>query len=169
MAKQSHDREDLLRDAHVMTFRGRVFADGVEIFLGFRAAGQASLYWDQDPVFQFNSSGELRRLYLGGVRYASESRELVELGAPTSKPTSPPEADSRRLVLQRRRVDRSVQATIQATWELCRSSLGELLVGGEHDRWEVVGESDEDFIERSRAWLDGLAVPLQAAQSPGLS
>ena len=80
MARETHDREDLFRDGTQMPIRGRIDLDGTEIVIGFRKCGSASLYWDQDPVFQFNALHQLRRVYFRGIRYAAENGVLNQLG-----------------------------------------------------------------------------------------
>ena len=68
MARHAQDREDLLREATALVPRVmlRVSMRGApcEVFAGFRA-GAVSLYFDADPVYHFNSEGELRRAFVG--------------------------------------------------------------------------------------------------------
>lgn len=47
--------------------------------MGFRSAGQFSLYCDQDPVFQFNAQSQLRRVYYQGRKLKAEQGSLMEL------------------------------------------------------------------------------------------
>ena len=65
MAKDAHDREDLLRDATGYVHRVEfTIPDRDElVFCGFRQCGAFSLYWTQADVLQFNSAGELRRAF----------------------------------------------------------------------------------------------------------
>ncbi len=47
-----------------------------EFFIGQRSDGGWSLYFDEQPVLQFNSRDELRRLFCGGERYAAAGGSL---------------------------------------------------------------------------------------------
>ena len=83
MAIEESDREDLMREA--IRYRDRVlltsksWGENVELFAGRRVNGEVSVYWTSEEVFQFNSAGELRRLFYYNKRYAAENRKLVEL------------------------------------------------------------------------------------------
>ena len=65
MAKDAHDREDLLKDATAYSHRIELKLDGVDeaVFCGFRDGGALSFYWTPDDVFQFNFDRELRRAF----------------------------------------------------------------------------------------------------------
>jgi len=68
MAREIHEREDLLRDATALLPRAQLqvsFGDRTEdVFVGFRAGGALSLYFGSDPVYHFNSQSQLRRAYV---------------------------------------------------------------------------------------------------------
>ena len=73
MAKDTEDREDLLRDGtqfprrlELELFEQALQVDDAHVttvFCGFRENGAFSVYWGQDTVIQFNTSGELRRAF----------------------------------------------------------------------------------------------------------
>lgn len=80
MARETHEREDLLRDARNLTPRAQIrIREGDRespIFFGFR--GDAlSLYFDSDPVYQFNSAGELRRAFVDDLVIKAVEGRLV--------------------------------------------------------------------------------------------
>ena len=81
MARESQDRENLLRDATAFVTRVqlRVPIAGVdsEVFVGFRANGAVSYYFDQDPVYHFNQHGELRRAFSAGVLIKADQGYLA--------------------------------------------------------------------------------------------
>lgn len=93
MAIENQRREDLLRDA--TTYPKRILfkttspasppsvstptEDCQELFLGFRADGGWSIYFDEDPVYQFNSIHQLRRAYCLGQRYEAANGKLLHL------------------------------------------------------------------------------------------
>jgi hypothetical protein len=70
MALEEQDREDLLRDGRAMPLRGECTLSGSQVVIGFRSAGQLSLYCGPDPVFQFNAEQKLRRAFFQGRRFA---------------------------------------------------------------------------------------------------
>ncbi|NOZ40120.1 MAG: hypothetical protein GXP24_07830 [Planctomycetes bacterium] len=83
MASKSQDREDLLRDATAFTTRVQLQVSSGErsevVFAGFRAGGAASFYFDQDPVYHFNSAGQLRRAFVDDYLVKAEAGRLVRL------------------------------------------------------------------------------------------
>jgi len=83
MASQSQDRENLLRDATAFVTRVQLqFSRGERsevVFVGFRTGGAASFYFDQDPVYHFNTTGQLRRAFVDDVLVKAEAGQLVRL------------------------------------------------------------------------------------------
>lgn len=140
MAKETHDREDLLRDGMAMIHRGQTIIDGKEVFVGYRADGQASLYWDQDPVFQFNSSSELRRVYIDGVKLLAQQRQLLILKRHASAPS-----------LRELSSDAVMQRLDQ-----CLEKLAALPGSAEEAGWQTVGQDTDDFHRRVREWAKEL-------------
>ncbi len=158
MAKKIADREDLLRDGVQMKVRGRTYIEGHEVFVGFRSEGQVSLYWDQDPVFQFNSDYELRRVFYSGQRFAAYNGELVCL---TSTADSP-ESSVLRLELQRTSAAH-VKDDIVACFERIRSQL----LTTSDITWQCVGvDSSNSFVELVASFLSSIATPPAIAQVP---
>lgn len=49
------------------------------VIVGFKRTGALSVYFDQDPVFQFDTEGRLRRAYRGGLLYRTQGNTLAEL------------------------------------------------------------------------------------------
>ncbi|MGE0755478.1 MAG: hypothetical protein AB7F89_12360 [Pirellulaceae bacterium] len=68
MARREQDREDILREATALVERVEFQLPGSPdpIVVGFRRNGCASFFVGADPVIQFNSHGELRRMYFEG-------------------------------------------------------------------------------------------------------
>jgi hypothetical protein len=67
MARDESNREDLLREATALVERIELIplgaADDEHIVAGFRRDGALSVFFGEDPVYQFNAAGELRRAY----------------------------------------------------------------------------------------------------------
>ena len=53
--------------------------DEWELFVGLRADERWSIYFDEQPVLQFNRQNHLRRLFAAGQRYAANSGRLHRL------------------------------------------------------------------------------------------
>jgi hypothetical protein len=164
MAKFKEDREDLMRDGTAMAYRGRLLIDGVEVVIGFRSGGQASVYWGQDPVFQFNSLHQLRRLFLDGVRLAAENGRLVKLKQ-DDETMSPRVAAIR---LEREPISSELLCEIEARWQSCHRELTQRVILPWDDSGTVVGESPESFRERLRIFCDSTSQALRIAGHPGL-
>jgi hypothetical protein len=147
MAREIHEREDLLRDARALVPRVmlRVELNGqmIDVFAGFRGKS-LSIYFGSDPVYHFNAAGELRRAFVSGQLVKAERRRLVFIerrqgnGETVLERQSPDEvAGQALLVPMRRRLDqlRGAIATLQ---------------------FKVVGEapSSGEALPRLIAWLD---------------
>lgn len=83
MARESKDREDLLRDATAYVSRVLLSVPShggpIEVFAGFHSTGAASFYFDQDPVYHFNRSCHLRRAHVDGLLIKAEAGNLVRM------------------------------------------------------------------------------------------
>jgi hypothetical protein len=82
VAREVHEREDLLRDAVALVprvlLRVALNDRSCEVFAGFRGES-LSLYFGDDPVFHFNNRGELRRGYVNDRLIKAERGLLVAL------------------------------------------------------------------------------------------
>lgn len=83
MAKQESEREDLLREATALVERIELAPSeaesGEHVVIGFRSGGALSIYFGSDPAYHFNSGGQLRRAYCGGLLFKAEQGRLVSL------------------------------------------------------------------------------------------
>ena len=81
MSREESDREDLLREATALVERVelRLSGSSESIVAGFRRNGSLSLFFGVDPVYQFNTLGELRRAYRGGRLVKADDSRLFEL------------------------------------------------------------------------------------------
>lgn len=81
MARDEQDREDLMREAVALRERIelRIFGFDPLVTIGFRDNTAMSLFIGQDPVYQFDSLGRLRRAFVGGLLYRSQHTTLAML------------------------------------------------------------------------------------------
>jgi len=81
MAREEHDREDLLREASALVERAELLLGGWQdpVFAGFRRDGAASVYFGAEPAYHFNSRGELRRAYRDGLLFKADRGHLASL------------------------------------------------------------------------------------------
>ena len=159
MARETHEREDLLRDATALVPRImlRLQRDDspCEVFVGFRKEGAVSLYFDDDPVYHFNSAGELRRAFVDDRLVKAEQGRLV--------------------AMQPRRTEQSTdlvrhELSDEEREEFCKSASDRIawfraeLVA---ERYELVGQvpEDGDALSRVAEWLENLN-GIRVAQSP---
>lgn len=79
--RHESDREDIMREATGMRRRVSLSVQGLPepIVAGFRSNGFFSIYFDQDPVYQFNDQGQLRRAYRGGFLFRTQGTTLAKL------------------------------------------------------------------------------------------
>ena len=158
MAKQTHDREDLLRDATGYTRRIELRVPRVDptVFCGFRPDGALSIYWGQDEVIQFNSSRELRRAFFDNRMLASYHHRLYWLNR---SPTA-------RTRLTREALPEQAAAAFLALWEQrCKMLLAALTDG----TCDVLGQAPEDseITGSFTDWLSTYSFPFRLAMHPG--
>ena len=91
MAHDESSREDLLREATALVERIELVPHSfgassaandlgdAHVVAGFRADGALSVFFGEDPVYQFNAVGELRRAYCDGVLLKAVRGRLVTL------------------------------------------------------------------------------------------
>lgn len=156
MALNEKDREDLLRDGKNMVYRGECLIDGCTVLVGFRPAGQMSLYWGADPVFQFNQSGQLRRVFFDGQRLAAESGVLEKLVR---------QSRGGRVELARIPLEESAVGEILKRAATCAAQI-ERCAGDLDTSWRVVGEGDDEFRNRVTDWCRRNGRAPAIAESP---
>ena len=78
MAINRERREDLMRDATAYARRLTLKnpKNDEQIFVGMRQQGGWSVYFGEDPVYQFNNHGKLRRAHFKGLNYAANDGKL---------------------------------------------------------------------------------------------
>jgi hypothetical protein len=127
VARIELDREDLMRDAAALRQRVELLVDGFSepVFAGFKSNGSLSVYIGQDPVYQFDRDGRLRRAYAAGLLYRTQGTTLATLRR---------ERTETETVLVRR--DLSV-AQCEAFLAEMRDTLGSLLESLQSGRFTV--------------------------------
>ncbi len=156
MALEEHDREDLLRDGRNMPLRGECVVDGVVVVIGFRREGQVSLYCGPDPVFQFNSKRQLRRVFLDGRRFAARSGGLVELTRETR---------GGRVQFCSTPLDGPTRAKLLSALNDWLRKIHES-VDADDGRWRTAEDCETPFKQRLREWFEELPVVPVIAASP---
>lgn len=160
MARESHDREDLLAEATALVRRAEVTwpnaPEREAIVLGFRANGCASVYFSADWALHFDSHHRLRRAYLDNLLIVAEAGRLASLRRHRA---------ANEVQLARRTLLPDETAALLAE---ARERLQELRVGlasgaavCQRRVWPV-GEPRDQII----AWLDTLREPLEIADAP---
>ena len=81
MARQEADREDLIKEAVALLPRAEFqLPDSADLLTaGFRGDDAISLFFGQDPVYQFDQTAALRRAYVDGFLYRSQGTTLARL------------------------------------------------------------------------------------------
>ena len=153
MAKQTEDREDLLRDGTAMPVRGRLWVDRAEVVIGFRSRGQLSLYWDQDPVFQFDESCRLRRVFIDSCRLKAENGKLVRLRQPHESIDR--RVDRLRLVTEPiSEVDEAaILQRLSDRLQQIDATLDQMVFDADQALLQSVGATPPEFARRVRGWI----------------
>ena len=81
LARQESDKEDLIRDATALVERAEIRCEqwSKVITIGFFRDGRCTVYFDQDPFYQFDAGGLLRRAFEDGLLYRSQGATLARL------------------------------------------------------------------------------------------
>ena len=81
MARFEQDREDLMREATRLLPRASWSTAEIDrrIVTGIRPPGALSVYFGADPVYHFNSRGELRRAFIDGLLWKADRGRLVRM------------------------------------------------------------------------------------------
>jgi hypothetical protein len=162
MARQSHHREDLLRDATALLPRillqAKILGQPCEVFAGFRQPESLAIYFDDDPVYQFNSQGELRRAFVSGQIIKADKGQLVAWER--SETLDQTAMLSRRL-------------NIESTHELVNAMLArfaELKASISNGNTNIVGQAppDGDALAKLQKWLERIEAVV-IAQTAGAS
>lgn len=121
MARTEADKEDLIADATAMVPRAEYVSVNETdpavhwefVTVGVRRNGAVSVYLDQDPFYQFDAAGGLRRAYVDGFLFRSSGDGLTQLNRTRSQNRTTLEAaelSSRQLVDFRQRMFNELSA-----------------------------------------------------------
>ncbi len=158
MARQEEDREDLLAEATGLAERIELelAGCGASLVAGFRRSDCASFFFGPDPVYQFNSQRQLRRVFAGGVLYKAERGRLVSLTRTR---------DGGRLELVASEVAPAEQTRLLSEMAARFEQLREALAGGD---FKILGQvpAGADVVGRVRVWLDAAGSAIDIAASP---
>lgn len=163
MARDESNREDLLREATALVERielvpiNGVSEQNAPIVAGFRRDGALSAFFGEDPTYQFNASGELRRAYCAGLLFKAVNGRLVSLRR---------ERTAIETQLVRHELTAAEQDDFVASMRVRLSELSALL---KTDTYEVRRQvpPDADVLGRVRAWFEQHH-ELQVARRPNL-
>lgn len=145
MARQEQDREDLLREATALVERAelQVHGDNEPVVAGFRRDGSFSVFFGGDPVYQFNSLGELRRAFVDALLYKAERGNMIGLRR---------ERTATATVLVRQPLSAEEQMLFLSA---ARERLRSLCLALEDNRFTLVGQAppEADVVGRVQKWL----------------
>ena len=148
MTQHEGQGEDLIRTATAFVQRIELAIDGFSelLVVGFRSDGAASFFIGEDPVYQFNAAGELRRAFRVGKLLKAESRKLVEL---TRK-----RADNRVDMVSCELSEAEQQQFLSQIWKTLRE-LQQALLG---QRYRVTRQvpDEQDIVGQVIQWIDQL-------------
>ena len=158
MARDEQDREDLLAEATALVERAslRLPDEAEETVVGFRRDGGLALYLAADRVYQFNSSGQLRRAFVGELLYKAQAGELVSLRRERS--------DVAVQLVSRPLTDAELSSFLvemRSAIDALRQSLGT-------ESYQLLGQvpASAQVLPRVRDWLDTHAERITIARSP---
>lgn len=160
MAKDEHDREDLLKDATGYILRVELKLEDIEpvVFCGFRDTDAFSIYWGQDEVIQFNAHKAIRRGYWQGQMIASYLGQLHWLKRDPSQA---------RTQLSRERFSPDEQ---ERFLKLAQTRTAQMRSRLQSNAYALIGQvpADGDAVARILDWLlENQTAPFPLAKHPG--
>lgn len=195
MARETHDREDLLLEGVNLPERARLLhrASGREWVVGWRTGGGPAFYDGPDRVYQFNADNQLRRVYLDGSKLTAEGGRLCELRRP--EPTNPDGSAgdrTQKVKLVWQPIDSAIQRNVLEQWaETRQQMLTALELFRERDLpnvtiaatapdgsnstlstqtsiyiWESVGIDALEMLDRTSGWLESITDNPEIAAQP---
>ena len=145
MARHQEDREDILREATALVERVELKLDHLAepLVVGFRQTSGPAFFFGADPVYQFNSQGQLRRGYRHGKLIKAEAGRLIELERERTATT---------VNLLRHALDEQQSNEYMQQLSERLGLLGRALLGGE---FQVIGQvpAERDVVGRIIQWL----------------
>jgi hypothetical protein len=147
MARDESNREDLLREATALVERIELIpkgaADDQHIIAGFRRDGALSIFFGEDPVYQFNAAGELRRVFRDGKLLKATGGRLAALQRIRTQTE---------VQLVRHELSREEEAAFMSEMAQQLRDFGELI---NTNSFEVVGQvpADIDVLSRLKSCL----------------
>lgn len=142
MARQEHDREDLIGEATALVDRIELRVGESAVVVGFRRNGNTSVFVDADLAFQFNSKSQLRRGYQDGRMLVARGGKLAALTRSRSE---------EEVTLLRHELSEAESAEFLS---LCRRQLN-VIASAVMSQPEIVAQvpADADVVGRVREWL----------------
>lgn len=158
MAREEHQREDLMRDARAMVRRAEIELPPLpSLVMGKHPTGAASFFFGEDPVFHINSRGQLRRAYVAGRLYKAEGGELIEM----ERVRTPGQVELRSHTLS--------PSEREAFTTNVGHRLTDVVAHVDRGAYTLVAEvpAQSDVVDEIVAWLRPfLAGPLEIASTP---
>jgi len=158
MVRKVQDREDILNEASALVARAACAVHGFDedVIFGFRRDGSVAIYLGPDPVYQFNSQSQLRRIYRNKILLKAKNGRLVELER---------QLDKRAVAWAEREL--SDEQTTTLLLEL-RQHLDDLFEALSTDRFKLLRQvpQDQNVVPRLLNWLAALPAQLVIARSP---
>jgi hypothetical protein len=158
MARQEEEREDLLAEATALVERIEFLLPGYPqpAVAGFRSNGCVSLFFGADPVYQFNTLGQLRRAYVDGLLYRADRGRLASISRSRLSDR-----------VQMTRSDLDVETQSRFLGEM-RAHLDVLRGALESEQCEILGQvpANGEVLARLCGWLAALAGKVEIAASP---
>ena len=156
MTEHEGQREDLIGTATALVQRVELAIDGFPdlLVVGFRSDGAASLFVGEDPVYQFNAKGELRRAFRAGKLVKAELGRLVEL--------TRQRADNRVDMVSQELTDQQHQQFLSQL----RQTLDRLQGALQQKQYRVTGQvpADQDVVQQAAQWIEQLPNLIPVAQ-----
>ncbi len=128
----------------------------LQIFAGRRKTGGVSIYFDEDPVYQFTESGKLRRAFVSGKKYAAHLGKLCPITRSTQ---------GGRVALEWQQLDDQQFVDFQELWSRYLLHLINAVSSGSY---KIMGQAPENegLPAWFSAWLETVPSKWTIAEKP---
>lgn len=128
------------------------------VTIGYRSSGALSIFFGQDPVYQFNDAGQFRRGYIDGELLKAESGRLVRMRR---------ERDDQKTTLVSTSMSDVDQAEVIVKIEWRLSEFAESIEEGETTCTAIIPE-DADVAAEFLVWWRERQMSIDVAAAPNV-
>ncbi len=128
-----------------------------ELLVGMRSDGGWSIYFDEQPVLQFNSNHQLRRLFASNQRYSADQGHLQLLDRPSR---------GGQVTLGEVKLDSASHQSLLAACQWFLQAAGDALGSASSHRVGLIPAGDDSWLALLQERVQQAALGVEVALTP---